>query len=203
MLSVGNPHYYTRDCCVCSVHRSSFSETYAAIKGGQGASPEAPTNWSHGSQLVFLFRKLSPSWKLCSVFQQKMLEEYLWVAREVSTGKPCNPTSLIGSILGIIPLHIPMREVLWWRVPSSCVIYYWGFQYGSTQELTSLVRRLDLVTTYSGRRRSSFARCTKRTCEALTVICLLALETFLPEYEYHYSLSGNNKFVHCNGLGPM
>ena len=72
--------------------------------------------------------------------------------------------------------------------------YSWDFQDGSPQELASLVRRLNLVTTYSGRRRNSFARCKKRTYEALTVICLLGLETFLPEYEYHYSLSGNNKF---------
>jgi len=70
------------------------------------------------------------------------------------------------------------------------VSYYWDFQYRSSQELTSLVRRLNLVTTYSGRRRNSFAKCKKRTFEALTVICLLALETFLPEYDYDYSLSG-------------
>ena len=82
------------------------------------------------------------------------------------------------------------------------VSYSWDFQDGSTQELTSLVRRLNLVTTYS-ERRISFSRCKKRTCEALTVICLLALETFLLEYDYHYSLSGNNKFMLCNGLGPM
>ena len=74
------------------------------------------------------------------------------------------------------------------------VSYSWDFQDGSPQELTSLVKRLNLVATYSGRRRNSFSRCKKRTCEALTVICLLALENFLPEYEYHYSLSGNNKF---------
>ena len=74
------------------------------------------------------------------------------------------------------------------------VSYSWDFQYRSTQELTSLVRRLNLVTTYSRRRKFSFSRCKKRTCEALTVICLLALETFLLEYDYHYSLSGNNKF---------
>ena len=83
------------------------------------------------------------------------------------------------------------------------VSYSWDFQYGSTQELTSLVRRLSLVTTYSGRRRNSFARCKKRACEALTIICLLALGTFLLEYEYHCSLSGNNKFVPCNGLGSI
>ena len=35
------------------------------------------------------------------------------------------------------------------------------------------------------------------------VICLHTLETFLPEYKYHYSLSGNNMFVLCHGLGPI
>ena len=74
------------------------------------------------------------------------------------------------------------------------VSYSWDFQDESTQELTSLVGRLNLVTTYSGRREVPLSRCKKRTCEALIVICLLALETFLPEYDYHYFLSGNNKF---------
>ena len=83
------------------------------------------------------------------------------------------------------------------------VSYSWGSQVVSTQELTSLVRRINLVTTYSGRRRNSFARCKKRSCEAVTVIHLLALETFLPEYEYHYSLSRNNKFVLGHGLEPI
>ena len=71
------------------------------------------------------------------------------------------------------------------------------------QELTSLVGRLNLVTTYSGRRRNFSARCYKRSCEVITVICLQTLETFLPEYEYHYSIDGNNKFVLCYGLGPI
>ena len=79
----------------------------------------------------------------------------------------------------------------------------WDFHDGNTQELTSLVRRLNLVTTYLGRREISLSGCKKRTCEALTVICLLALETFLPEYEYKYCLSGNNKFVLCHGLEPI
>ena len=83
------------------------------------------------------------------------------------------------------------------------VSYSWGSQVVSTQELTSLVWRLNLVTTYSGGRRNSFEGCKKRPCEAFTITCLLALEIFLPEYEYHYSLSGNNKFVICNGLGPI
>ena len=81
------------------------------------------------------------------------------------------------------------------------VSYSWGCLFLDTQELPFLVGRLNLVTTYSGRRRNSFARCKKRSCEAVTVIYLLALETFLPEYEYHYSLSGNNKFVPRHGLG--
>jgi len=81
------------------------------------------------------------------------------------------------------------------------VLYSWGSRVGSTQELTSLVGILNLVTTYSGRRRNSFARCNKRSCEATTVIGLLALETFHPEYEYHYSLNGNKKFMLCHGLG--
>ena len=116
-----NLHYYTRDCCLYRVHGSLSSEALAAIKGGQEALPEAPILWRYGSQLVFSFRKLSPSWNLCSVFQQKMLEEYLWLAREVSAAKPCNPTALIGSILAIIPLHLPVREVLCGLVASSCV----------------------------------------------------------------------------------
>ena len=74
------------------------------------------------------------------------------------------------------------------------VSYSWGSQVVDTQELTSLVGRLNLFTTYSGRRRNSFLRCKKRTCEAVTDICLLALETFLPGYEYSYSQSGDNKF---------
>ena len=83
------------------------------------------------------------------------------------------------------------------------VSHPWGCLSLGAQELISLVGRLNLVTTYSGRRRSFSRRCYKRTCEAITVICLHALETFLPEYEYHYSLNGNNKFVLCHGLGPI
>ena len=83
------------------------------------------------------------------------------------------------------------------------VSYSWGSQVVGTQELTSLVGRLNLVTRYSGRRKNSFARCKKRSCKALTVICLLALGTFLLEYEYHYSLNGNSKFVLHHGLGPI
>ena len=77
---------------------------------------------------------------------------------------------------------------------SLVVSYSWDFQDGTSQEMACSVKRLVLVATYSGRRRKSFLRCKKRTCEGLTITCLLALETFLPEYDYHYSRSGNNKF---------
>ena len=83
------------------------------------------------------------------------------------------------------------------------VSYSWGSQVVGTQELASLVRRLNLVTTYLERRRNFSTRCYKRTCEAIAVICLHTLETFLPENEYHDSLNGNNKFVLCHGLGPI
>ena len=81
------------------------------------------------------------------------------------------------------------------------VSHPWGCLFLGAQELTSLVRRLNLVTTYSRRRRSFSIRCYKRTCEAITVIYLHTLETFLLEYEYHCSINGNNKFVLCHGLG--
>ena len=86
---------------------------------------------------------------------------------------------------------------------SLVVSHPWGCLSLGAQELISLVRRFNLVTTYSGRRRSFSRRCYKRTCEAITVICLHTLETFLREYEYHYSLDGNNKFVLCHGLRPI
>ena len=73
------------------------------------------------------------------------------------------------------------------------VSYSWVFQDGISQEMASPVKRLNLIVMYSRRRRNFFARCKKRTCEALTVICLLALEIFLPEYGFGYSRSRNNK----------
>jgi len=56
------------------------------------------------------------------------------VTREVSAAKPCNPTALVGSILGIIPFHLPMREVLCGLVASSCVILlgFSGWKYPRT-----------------------------------------------------------------------
>ena len=83
------------------------------------------------------------------------------------------------------------------------VSHTWGCLFLGAQELISLAGKLNLATTYSGRRRSFSRRFYKRTCEVITVIYLQTLETFLPEYECHYSLSGNNKFVLCHGLGPI
>ena len=71
------------------------------------------------------------------------------------------------------------------------VSHPWSCLFQGAQELTSLVRRLNLVITYSGRRRNFSVRCYKRSGEAITVICLQTLKTFLPEYEYHYSLNGS------------
>ena len=83
------------------------------------------------------------------------------------------------------------------------VSHPWGCLFLGAQELISLAGRLNLVTMYSGIRRNFSKRCYKRTCEVITVIYLHTLETFLLEYDYHYSLDGNNKFVLCHGLGPI
>ena len=175
----------------------SLVSPLVAKKAGERPLAEAPKCSSHGLCLVFL---LSPSWDLCSCSQQKMLEENLRVAREVSAASSCIPNVLIGSMLDIMSLHIPMRQVLCRWVASGCVLFL-GFPV--PKNLHFLVRRHNLVTMYSGRRRNSFARCYKRSCEAITIICFQTLETFLPEYEYHYYLNGNNKFVLCHGLGPI
>jgi hypothetical protein len=82
------------------------------------------------------------------------------------------------------------------------VSHPWGCLFLGAQELTSLAGKLDLATTFHGRRRSFSRRCYKRTCEVIIVICLHTLETFLPRYVY-YSLDGNNKFVLYHGLGPI
>ena len=149
--------------------------------------------------MVFL---LSPSWSLFSPFQQNMLEENLRVTREVPTTSSCIPSALIGSILDTMSLHIPMRQGFRGWVAPHCVTSL-GLPVSGCQRTASLVRRLNLITTYSGRRRNFSARCYKRICEVITVICLQALEAFLPGYMYHYSLNGNNKFVLCHGLGPI
>ena len=119
---VENLYYCTHECYHCSITGYPPVEPHAAIKGGWEALPEAPTIWSHGLPLVFL---LLPSWNLCSVLQQKMLEENLRVTKEVSATSSCNPASLSGSMLEIISLHIPMRQVLGGWVASSCVILLW------------------------------------------------------------------------------
>ena len=137
---------------------------------------------------------------MCSSSQQKMLEENLRVAREVSAASSCIPNVLIGSMLDIMSLHIPMRQV-WGCWVESCCVTSLGLPVSRCPRTASLVGRLNLVTKCSGRRRNFSTRCYKRTCEVIIVICLHALETFLPEYEYNYSLNGNNKFVFCHGLG--
>jgi len=67
-------------------------------------------------------------------FQQRMLEEYLRVIREVSAAKPCNPTALVGSIMGIIPLQLPWRDVLCGLVVFDCVmlLVFPGWKYPRT-----------------------------------------------------------------------
>ena len=73
------------------------------------------------------------------------------------------------------------------ELSSLVVSYSWVFQDRSSQAMACPVKKLNFVATYSGRRRNSFSRCKKRTCEALTIICLLVLESFLPGYGYSYS----------------
>ena len=127
-----------------------------------------------------------------------MLEENLRVTREVSAASSYIPRALIGSMLDIMSLHHPMRQI-WGLVVS----HPWGCLFLGAQELTSLAGKLDLATKCSGRKRNFSARCYKRTCEVITVICLHTLVAYLPEYKYLYSRNGNNKFVLCHGLGPM
>jgi len=86
---------------------------------------------------------------------------------------------------------------------SLIVSHPWGCLFLGVQELTSLAGKLDLATKCLGRKRNFSARCYKRICEVITVICLHTLVACLPEYEYLYSRNGNNKFVLCHGLGPI
>src|SRR6185503_12336622 len=109
-----------------------------------------------------------------------ILEENLRVTREVSAASSCIPRALIGSILDIMSLHLPMRQI-WGRWVESCCVTSLGQLFLGAQELTSLVRRLNLVIMYSRRRRICSRRCNKRTCEVITVIYLHTLETFLSE----------------------
>jgi len=51
-----------------------------------------------------------------------MLEENLRVTKEVPATSSCNPNALIGSMLDIMSLHIPMRQVLYGLVAGNCVV---------------------------------------------------------------------------------
>ena len=79
----------------------------------------------------------------------------------------------------------------------------WGCLFLGAQELTSLAEKLDLATIVLWEKEKFLRRCYKRTCEVITVIYRHTLKTFLPEYKYHNSLDGNNKFVLCHGLRPI
>src|SRR6185436_2558471 len=109
-----------------------------------------------------------------------MLEENFRVTREVPATSSCHSHALIGSILDIMSLHLPMRQVLCGLL-SLVGSHPWGCLFLGAQEPTSLVRRLNLVTTYSGRRRNFSARYYKRSCKAVTIIYLQTLEIFLLE----------------------
>ena len=90
----------------------------AAIKGGWEAFARSTSILKLWLAFGFL---LSLSWNLCSPFQQKMLEENLWVTKEVPATSSCNPNALIGSILDIMSLHIPIMHVLHRWVGSCCI----------------------------------------------------------------------------------
>jgi len=194
-------HECIHECMHCRVMGSpSVSPPCGYKRWGRGLCQNHQSFSSHGLSLVFL---LSPSWSLCSLFQQNMLEENLRVTRKVLA----TPSSH-SHALSLDPFWTSCPCIFHWgRFPVDwlglVVSHPWGCLFLGAQELTSLVKRLNFVTTYSGRRRSFSRRCYKRTYEVITVICLHTLKTFLPEYEYHYSLDGNNKFVLCHGLGPI
>ena len=96
-------------------------------------------------------------------------------------------------MLDIMSLHIPMRQGLRGRVASSCVILL-GFPIFWVPKNCHLWwGDLILLQRIQGEGEIPLQDA-RRDREAITVICLLTLEIFLPEYEYHYSLNGNNKF---------
>ena len=111
-----NLHYCVHECCYYSITGCPPVRSLAAIKGGWEALAEALAFRSYG--LHFL---LSPSWSWCSPFQQKMLEENLRVTRKVPATSSCHSHALIGSILDIMSLYLPMRQVLCGLVESCCV----------------------------------------------------------------------------------
>ena len=90
-----------------------------AIKGRERLLPEAPKCINYGFSLVFL--PLSSS-SLCSPFQREMLEENLRVTREAPATSSYHSLAFIGSILNIMFLHLPMRQVLCGLVESNYVI---------------------------------------------------------------------------------
>ena len=104
--------------------------------------PKAPKCSNHGFSLMFL---PSSSSSLCSSFQQEMLEANLRVTREAPATSSYHSLALIGSILNIMFLHLPIRQVLCGLVESNCVILleFPGCEHTRT---ASLVRRLNLVT---------------------------------------------------------
>ena len=83
------------------------------------------------------------------------------------------------------------------------VSYSWSSQVETAQELTSWRGSLILPQRILGEGEVSPEDATRVLCEVITIICLHILVTFLPGYMYHYSLSGNNKFVLCHGLEPI
>ena len=129
-----------------------------------------------------------------------MLEENLRVTREVSAASSCVPNAFVGSMLDIMSLHLPMRRFLSRWVESCCVTSL-GCLFLGAQELTSLAGKLDLTTKCLGRKRNFSARCYKRTCEVITVICLHTRVAYLPKYEYLYSRNGNNKLYFITASG--
>ena len=59
--------------------------------------------------------------------------------------------------------------------------------------MASPVMRVLLVAGYPEGRRSSFSTCKKRTCDVVTVVCLLGLRYFLLLDVKYLFPSGNNK----------
>ena len=142
----GNPPCYTCDCCVI-VSRVVSQWSPRSYKRRARALTRSTNslktwlsvgvlNWEALALLIFV-----------DCFEQKMLEEYLRVAREVLLPSPATP----------LPSSDPFWEsfpcIYQWgnhsRIHSVdglhlVVSYSWDFEDGSTQELTSLVSRLNL-----------------------------------------------------------
>ena len=78
-----------------------------------------------------------------------MLEENLRVTKEVSAASSCIRRDLIRSMLDMMSLHRPMKQI--WGL---FVSHPWGCLFLSAQELTSLAGKLDLATKCPGRNRN-------------------------------------------------